>query len=97
MFDFNDPKLLQHWLKNREKRSKEYRKLFNTPANLRLKYISFGAMVPFFALLLIMIFFDDNISLKAELFMRGCAGLFAIISIVSYATLIFRVHRAYYK
>ena len=57
----------------------EIKKLYNTPVNRRLKYCALGAISVSIALMIIMIIWMDEISAKMKLFMRGCAGLCAIV------------------
>ena len=97
MADLNNLRRFRRERENRQIRQEELRKLYHTPANLRLKYIAIGAMFPVFVLMLIMIVWIDVLSVRTILFMRGCCGLFAIISVIVYAILVYRVNSAYQK
>lgn len=71
--------------------------LYNTPVNRRLKYCSLTAICISIALIFIMIIWMGDISYRGTLIMRGCAGLGAIISVILYGCLIYRVNREYIK
>lgn len=81
---------MSHGLNNRED---ELKKLYRTPANLRLKYWALASISVLIVLFLAMIIWVDDISYKWWMFMRGCAGLFAIIFVLLCAILVYRVNR----
>lgn len=73
----------------------ELRKLYNTPANLRLKRMALCVVGVAIAILISMIFLVDKVSWQLLYFMRGCAGVLAIVFVVIVAILVYRVNRAY--
>lgn len=73
----------------------ELKKLYNTPANLRLKHIAICVIGVAIAILISMIFFVDKASWQLWYFMRGCAGVLAIIFVIIVTVLVYRVNRAY--
>lgn len=74
---------------------KELKKLYNKPANLRLKYIALCVIGVAIAILMSMIFLMDKVSWQLWYFMRGCAGVLAIIFVIIVTVLVYRVNRAY--
>lgn len=73
----------------------EIKKLYNSPANKRLKYCALAAILVSIALMLAMIIWIDRLSYKAILIMKGCAGIGAIIFVVLIGILIYRVNSKY--
>lgn len=73
----------------------ELRKLYNTPANLRLKRIALCIIGVAIAMMISMIFLLDKVSWQLLYFMRGCAGVLAIVFVVIVAILVYRVNCAY--
>lgn len=73
----------------------ELKKLYNTPANLRLKHIALCVIGLAIAILISMIFLVDKVSWQLWYFLRGCAGVLAIIFVIIVAVLVYRVNRAY--
>lgn len=73
----------------------ELKRLYNTPANLRLKHIALCVIGVAIAILVSMIFLVDKVSWQLLYFMRGCAGVLAIVFVVIVAILVYRVNRAY--
>lgn len=73
----------------------ELRKLYNTPANLRLKRIALCVIGVAITMMISMIFLVDKVSWQLLYFMRGCAGVLAIVFVVVVAILVYRVNRAY--
>lgn len=72
-------------------------RLYNTPVNLRLRYIAIGIIGAVIALQLAMVIWLDDISPKAMLFMRGCVGLGAIIFVILITILAYRVVSTYLR
>ena len=72
----------------------ELKKLYNTPANRRLKHWAIGAISMSIALMLIMILWHDSISYRCMLFMRGCAGLGGLVVILC-GCMVYHVNREY--
>jgi len=73
----------------------ELKKIYNKPANRKLKYCSIAAISVVLALLLTMLIFIEQLSYRTILLMKGFSGLFAIIFAVLYGILIYRVNREY--
>lgn len=73
----------------------ELKKLYNTPANLRLKHIALCVIGVAIAILISMIFLVDKVSWQIWYYMRGCAGVLAIIFVVIVTVLVYRVNKAY--
>lgn len=75
----------------------ELKKLYNKPANRKLKYCAVVAISISIALMLAMLIFMEQLSYRNLLLMRGFAGLFAIVFVVLYGMLVYRVNREYIK
>lgn len=73
----------------------ELKRLYNKPANRRLKYCAIVAISITIALMLAMLIWMEHLSYRLLLLMKGSAGLFAIIFAVLYAALVYRVYREY--
>ena len=73
----------------------ELRNLYNAPANLRLMRMALCVVGVAIAILISMIFLVDKVSWQLLYFMRGCAGVLAIVFVVIVAILVYRVNRAY--
>lgn len=73
----------------------ELRKLYNTPVNLRLKHIALSVIGVAIAILISMIFLVDKVAWQLWHFMRGCAGVLAIIFVIIVTVLVYRVNRNY--
>ncbi len=73
----------------------ELKKLYNKPANRKLKYCAVVAISVTIALMLAMLICMEQLSYRNLLFMRGFAGLFAIVFVVLYGVLVYRVNREY--
>ncbi|WP_300550071.1 hypothetical protein [uncultured Bacteroides sp.] len=73
----------------------EIKKIYNTPANLRLKRIALCAIGAAIAILISMIFLVDKVSWQLLYFMRGCAGVLTIIFVIIVTILVYRVNSAY--
>lgn len=78
-------------------RQNEIDKLYQTRANLRLKYAALCVVGIAIILMLILVFCMDYISLGITLFLRGCVGLCAITFVIIVAVLVYRVHRDYFR
>lgn len=78
-------------------RQNEIDKLYQTRANLRLKYAALGVVGVACILMLILAFCMDFISLGITLFLKGCVGLCAIAFVIMVAVLVYRVHRDYFR
>lgn len=71
----------------------ELNRLYNAPANKRLKYSAFVVIAITIALLLSMIIWMENLSTTALLVMRGCAGVGATIFVILVGILSYRVNK----
>lgn len=71
----------------------ELKKLYNKPANLRLKHIVLCVIGVAIAILISMIFLVDKVSWQLLAVMRGCVGVLAIIFVIIVAVLVYRVNR----
>ena len=69
----------------------EERKFYELPANRRLKYAALGSVAVAICMMLAMVIWWDDISLRVKLFMRGCVGLSAIVFVVLTGILVYRV------
>ncbi len=78
-------------------RQNEIDKLYQTRANLRLKYAALGVVGVACILMLILAFCMDFISLGIALFLRGCVGLCTLAFVIMIAILMYRVHRDYFR
>lgn len=73
----------------------ELNKIYNKPANRKLKYCAIVAISITIAIMLAILICMDRLSYRNLLLMKGFAGLFAIIFAVLYGTLVYRVNREY--
>lgn len=73
----------------------ELNKLFNKPANRKLKYCAIASISITTALMLAMLIWIEQLSSRQLLLMKGFAGLFAIIFAILYGVLVYRVYREY--
>lgn len=73
----------------------ELNKLYNKPANRKLKYCAVVAISIALALMLAMLICMERLSYSYLLLMKGLAGIFAIIFAVLFGTLVYRVNREY--
>lgn len=70
----------------------ELKKLYNKPANRKLKYCAILAISIVIALMVAILIWMDNLSYRNLLLMKGFAGLFAIVFAVLYGVLLYRVN-----
>ncbi len=70
-------------------------KLYNAPRYRRLKFAALAVIAVALILLLVLAFWVDDIPPKVQLIMRGCAGLCAIIFVVLFGVLAYRVNKHY--
>ena len=75
----------------------ELKKLYNKPANRKLKYCAIVAISITLALMLAMLIYMEQLSYRSLLLMKGFDGLFAIVFFVLYVVLVYRVNREYIK
>jgi len=73
----------------------ELNKLYNKPANRKLKYCAVVADSITLALMLAMLICMKHLSYRNLLLIKGLAGSFAIIFVVLIGVLVYRVNREY--
>lgn len=78
-------------------RKKKIRELYRTPANKKLKYWALASIGVSIVLMLAMIIWMDDIGYRWMMFMRGCAGVFALIFVALCGILVYRVNRDSFK
>ncbi len=78
-----------------ERQKSELKKYYDTPVNRRLKYVAIAFMAVAIIIMLCLILWLDDISVRLMLIMRGTVGLFALIFVILVAVLEYRVWRAY--
>lgn len=89
---------MANYFEQRERFQQEREKYYREKTNLRLKYAALISIVISIILLLTMAFgFVDFNNMTAILFMRGCAGLFALVFVVLVGILVYRVNTSYFK
>lgn len=88
---------MSNYFEKKEKFNKERERYYKEKNNLRLKYAAFISIAISIALLLMIIFLGSAIYKTTMLFMRGCAGVFALIFFVLVVILTYRVNVAYFK
>lgn len=84
-------------LGNIDNRKAEWNKIAQLPKNRKLKYLAYFFISVGIALLIIMIIWYDNLSREALLFMRGCAGLFAIFFAIVVTIYLYRINTAFHN
>lgn len=75
----------------------ELKRIYNKPANRKLKYCAVAAISIAAILLLVCLIWMDCLSVTSILLLRGFTGLFAIFFVVLYSVLLYRVNREYIK
>ena len=92
---------MANYFEKRDRFQQEREKYYREKTNTRLKYVVFVALISIcisIILLLTMAFgFVDYNNTTAILFMRGCAGLFALIFVVLVAIIVYRVNISYFN
>lgn len=88
---------MSNYFEKREEFNEGRKKYFQEKTNLRVKNIALVSIAISIILLLTMALGIVDISKNAMLFMRGCAGIFAIIFVVLVAILVYRVNVSYFK
>ena len=86
-----------HQLGKTNKEKEELYKIAQLPANRKLKYLALFFISIGIALLLIMIIWLDDLSRGTILFMRGCAGLFAIFFAIVVTIYLYRINILFHK
>lgn len=89
---------MTNYFRKKEEYEKDVKKYYREKTNLRLKYGALASIAVSIILLLTMALgFIDFSNTRLLLFMRGCAGLFALIFVVLVGALVYRVNSAYSK
>ena len=87
---------MANYFEKRDRFQQEREKYYREKTNTRLKYVALISIGISIILLLTMAFgFVDYNNTTAILFMRGCAGLFALIFVVLVAIIVYRVNISY--
>lgn len=73
----------------------EIKKLYSTPANLRLKHIALCVIGAAIAIMISLVFLVDKVSWRVLYILRGVAGVLAIAFVIIVAVLVYRVNRSY--
>lgn len=86
------------YFEKRDRFQQEREKYYREKTNTRLKYAALISIGVSIILLLTMAFgFVDYNNTTAILFMRGCAGIFALIFVVLVAIIVYRVNVSYFN
>lgn len=89
---------MANYFEKRDRFQQEREKYYREKTNTRLKYVALISIGISIILLLTMAFgFVDYNNTTAILFMRGCAGLFALIFVVLVAIIEYRVNISYFN
>lgn len=89
---------MANYFEKRDRFQQEREKCYREKTNTRLKYAALISIGISIILLLTMAFgFVDYNNTTAILFMRGCAGLFALIFVVLVAIIVYRVNVSYFN
>lgn len=89
---------MANYFEKRDRFQQEREKYYREKTNTRLKYVALISIGISIILLLTMAFgFVDYNNTTAILFMRGCAGLFALIFVVLVAIIVYRVNVSYFS
>lgn len=89
---------MANYFEKRDRFQQEGEKYYREKTNTRLKYVALISICISIILLLTMAFgFVDYNNTTAILFMRGCAGLFALIFVVLVAIIVYRVNISYFN
>ena len=88
---------MANYFEKRDRFQQEREKYYRERTNTRLKYAALISIGISIILLLTMAFgFVDLNNTSAIIFMRGCAGLFALIFVVLVAIIVYRVNVSYF-
>ncbi|MDE6468893.1 MAG: hypothetical protein K2L28_08380 [Muribaculaceae bacterium] len=89
---------MANYFEKKETMQREQEKYYREKTNLRLKYAALLSIgISIILLLTLALGFVDFNNTTAILFMRGCAGLFALVFVVLVGILVFRVNNSYFK
>lgn len=73
----------------------EIKKLYNTPANLRLKHITLCVIGAAIVIMISLVFLVDKVSWRVLYILRGAVGVLAIAFVIIVGVLVYRVNRSY--
>ncbi|MBD5241703.1 MAG: hypothetical protein HDS59_06435 [Barnesiella sp.] len=73
----------------------EIKKLYNAPANLRLKHIALCVIGAAIVIMISLVFLVDKVSWRVLYILRGAVGVLAIAFVIIVAVLVYRVNRSY--
>lgn len=73
----------------------EIKKLYNTPANLRLKHIALCVIGVAIVIMISLVFLVDKVSWRVLYILRGAVGVLAIAFVIIVGVLVYRVNRSY--
>lgn len=85
------------YFEKRDRFQEERKKYYREKTNTRLKYVALISIGVSIILLLTMAFGFVDLNNTTAIFMRGCAGLFAIIFVVLVAIIVYRVNVSYFS
>ena len=89
---------MANYFEKRDRFQQEREKYYREKTIIRIKYVALISIGISIILLLTMAFgFVDYNNTTAILFMRGCAGLFALIFVVLVAIIVYRVNISYFN
>lgn len=88
---------MANYFEKKEEQRRELEKYYREKSNRRLKYAALASISVSIILLLIMAFRVADIPTAVMLFMRGCAGLFALVFVVLVAILVYSVNVSYFR
>ena len=89
---------MANYFEKKDRFQQEREKYYREKTNTRLKYVALIFIAISIILLLTMALeFVDYNNTTAILFMRGCAGLFALIFVVLVAIIVYRVNVSYFN
>lgn len=88
---------MTNYFENRDSFQQQREKYDREKTNKRLKYAALISIGISIILLLTMAFGFVDLNNTTAIFMRGCAGLFAIIFVVLVAIIVYRVNVSYFS
>lgn len=88
---------MKNYWERRAEMNRAMEKYGKNPANRRLLAVSGIAIGIGILLLLSLTIWCDSFSMKATLLLRGCVGIFAIISVIFATIYYYRVNSAYWR
>lgn len=89
---------MANYFEKKDRFQQEREKYYREKTNTRLKYVALISIgISIILLLTMALGFVDYNNTTAILFMRGCAGLFALIFVVLVAIIVYRVNVSYFN